>query len=176
MLLMGDEVRRSQAGNNNVYCQDNELSWFDWDALEQQADMLRFVRGLIDFIQAREIFSHEQFLATTEDTEEPHIVWHGVSLGEPDWDYNSHSLAFTLRHTGSAEHLHIILNAYWEPLVFEIPPLPHEESWYRIVDTALPAPEDFCPLEDAPPVADRGCYWVQARSSVVLMAQGVRSR
>jgi len=176
MLLMGDEVRRGQAGNNNVYCQDNELSWFDWNALEQQADMLRFVRGLIHFIQDREIFSHDRFLATTEDTEDPHIVWHGVCLGEPDWDYNSHSLAFTLRHLGSAEHLHIMLNAYWEPLAFELPPLPYEECWHRIVDTALPAPEDFSSLEDAPPVTDRGCYWVQARSSVVLMAKGVRSR
>ena len=62
MLLMGDEVRRTQKGNNNTYCQNNKLNWFDWDLVEKNSEILRFVKSLIHFIQAREIFRHRKFL------------------------------------------------------------------------------------------------------------------
>ena len=168
MLLMGDEVRRSQKGNNNAYCQDNELSWFDWSCLEKHADLLRFVKGLIHFTQSLEIFQQEKLLQVTYSSWTPHVVWHGVQLGQPDWGYNSHSLAFTLRCPIHNERLHVMLNAYWEPLTFEIPPLGSGERWHRIVDTALPSPEDFCDRETAPSIEGDG-YRVEARSSVVLM-------
>ena len=170
MLLMGDEVRRTQFGNNNGYCQDNELSWFDWSAVEEEADLLRFVRGLIHFIQTQEIFRQESLLEVTDGSPEPHIIWHGSRLGQPDWGEDSHSLAFTLRHPASGEHLHVIFNAYWQSLAFELPPLSHYEHWRRIVDTNLSAPEDFCDLDAAPKVEGVE-YWVEARSSVVLMAK-----
>ena len=168
MLLMGDEVRRTQHGNNNAYCQDNELSWFDWTALEPQAGLLRFVSGLVHFVQSREIFREERFWS--KNGKQAHISWHGVRLGQPDWGDNSHSLAFSLRHPGGNDQLHIMLNAYWEPLLFELPPLPAESCWYRIVDTALPSPHDFCPPAEAPLVAQDG-YPVVARSAVILLAQ-----
>lgn len=168
MLLMGDEVRRTQLGNNNAYCQDSELSWFDWSGIEKHSQLLRFVKGLIHFIQSLEIFQQESFLEVTYGSHKPHIVWHGTCLGQPDWSFDSHSLAFTLRHPKAKEHLYVILNAYWETLTFELPPLGHTECWHRIVDTALPAPEDFCSLKAAPPVkGDK--YRALARSSVVLM-------
>ncbi len=179
MLLMGDEVRRSQKGNNNAYCQDNELSWFDWNGLEKQAGLLRFARGLINFTQSLEIFQQERLLEVTYGSWKPHIVWHGVHLGEPDWGYDSHCLAFTLRCPGSAEHLHVMLNAYCEPMAFEVPPLGEGEYWHRIVDTALPTPEDFCdcPIgrgalrhREAALSIEGDRYHVEARSSVVLMA------
>jgi len=171
MLLMGDEVRRTQQGNNNAYCQDNEMSWFDWGGVERHAGLLRFVRGLIHFTQAREIFREERFWTATERGEAPHISWHGVSLEQPDWGYDSHSLAFTLRHPEGGDHLHVMLNAYWEPLMFELPPLPTGERWHRIVDTALPTPGDFSDPEAARPM-DGDRYRVEARSAVLLMAQG----
>jgi len=170
MLLMGDEVRRSQLGNNNAYCQDNELSWFDWSGLEKNSDILHFVKGLIHFIQAREIFQQEQILVTGNGTQEPHIIWHGTRLGQPDWSYDSHSLAFALSHPKSGEYLHVMLNAYWEPLTFDVPPLPSKNQWHRIVDTALPAPADCCSLQAAPPITGYR-YRLEARSSVVLMAR-----
>jgi glycogen operon protein len=171
MLLMGDEVRRTQQGNNNAYCQDNEISWFDWDGVERHAGLLRFVRGLIHFTQAREIFREERFWTVTEGGQEPHITWHGVRLGQPDWGDDSHTLAFMLRHPEGGDHLHVMLNAYWEPLTFELPPLRAGERWHRIVDTALPALDDFSDPEVAPPIeGDR--YRVEARSAVLLMAQG----
>lgn len=170
MLLMGDEVRRSQRGNNNSYCQDNELSWFNWNGVEEHAGLVRFVKGLIQFSQSLEIFRQEQILTVTFGSQEPHIIWHGVRLGQPDWSINSHALAFTLRHPKAGENLHIILNAYWKPLAFELPPLGKEESWHRIVDTALASPDDFSPLEVAPPFTGKA-YQTEARSAVVLMAR-----
>lgn len=169
MLLMGDEVRRTQKGNNNAYCQDNETGWFDWDLVEKNSALLRFFRDLIRFIQSRPIFSEEKLWATTNSNHRPHINWHGVELNKPDWSDNSHSLAFTLHHPESDEHLHIMLNAYWEPLAFQLPPLSGGKRWHRIVDTALPAPEDFCELASAPMVEEKS-YRLEARSSVVLMA------
>lgn len=172
MLLMGDEVFRTQLGNNNAYCQDSELSWFDWSGIEKHADLLRFVKGLIHFIQSLEIFQQESFLEVTYGSQKPHIVWHGTCLGQPDWSFDSHSLAFTLRHPKAEEHLYVILNAYREPLAFELPPLGQAERWHRIIDTALPAPDDFCERSTAPPVeGDR--YMAKARSSVVLMVRSM---
>ncbi|MEE3719578.1 glycogen debranching protein GlgX [Tumidithrix elongata RA019] len=174
MILMGDEVRRSQNGNNNAYCQNNELSWFDWSSLAGETDLLRFVKGMIRFTQSLEIFRQERILAVTYGSQDPHIVWHGVKLGQPDWGSHSHSLAFTLRHPDSGELLHILLNAYWEPLTFELPPLSAGEHWYRIVDTALPSPNDFSDLDRAPLVKEKE-YKAQPRSSVVLMAAYINS-
>jgi len=170
MLLMGDEVRRTQHGNNNAYCQDNELSWFDWRALERHAGLLRFTRNLIHFTQALDIFREERFWVASSEDNAAHITWHGVRLGQPDWGHDSHSLAFTLRHPHGGDHLHVMLNAYWEPLVFELPPLQAGECFYRIVDTALLSPDDFCEPDAAPPI-EGNQYRVEAHSAVVLMAQ-----
>ncbi|MCU0538128.1 MAG: glycogen debranching protein GlgX, partial [Hydrococcus sp. Prado102] len=137
MLLMGDEVRRSQKGNNNAYCQDNKLSWFDWSAVEKNTDLLRFVKGLTDLIKYFKIFQEENLLEVACESHKPHLTWHGICLSKPDWEYNSHTLAFALRHLEADERLHVMLNAYWEPLAFELPLLGHGDRWHRIIDTAL---------------------------------------
>lgn len=168
MLLMGDEIRRSQRGNNNAYCQDNELTWFNWEHINEHQNVLRFVKGLIEFIQRREIFTHEKLLQTIESHNKPHLIWHGMRLGQQDWGEKSHTLAFMLHHPRHAEKLFIMLNAFWQPLVFELPALPHHERWHRIVDTSLPTPDDFVALPDAP-IQNGDVYSVQARSVVVLM-------
>jgi len=170
MLLMGDEVRRSQGGNNNAYCQNNQISWFDWSALKQHQGFLEFVRGLVQFIQSLQIFQQQQILATSVDPDQPYICWHGVSLEQPDWSYHSRSLAFTLGHPHAQELIHVMLNAFWEPLEFALPPLAKGQRWYRIVDTALPPGKDFCPLVQSPPVMGQH-YAVGARSAVVLMVR-----
>jgi glycogen operon protein len=167
MLLMGDEVRRTQHGNNNAYCQDNETSWFNWSALETEAGLWRFVQGLITFTQGCELFREERFWVAPDKP--PHLTWHGVRLGQPDWGVDSHSLAFELHHPQAGEHLHVMLNAYWEPLTFELPPLPTGQQWRRVVDTALASPGDFSLPHLAPPVPG-AVYEVAARSAVVLAA------
>ncbi|NJO40082.1 MAG: glycogen debranching protein GlgX [Cyanobacteria bacterium RU_5_0] len=168
MMLMGDEIQRSQLGNNNAYCQNNELSWFDWSFVEKHTDLLRFVRKLIDLTQSLYIFQQERILQVTFASHLPHIVWHGVRLGEPGWERDSHSLAFTLRHPEKAEYLHIMLNAYWQPLAFELPLLGTGDCWHCIIDTARPSPDDFCDFDTAPCVLGEDCL-VEARSAVVLM-------
>ncbi len=169
MLLMGDEVRRSQQGNNNAYCQDSELSWFDWSCVQRHNDLLRFTQGLIHLIQSLELFQLEHILAINYAPNEPHIIFHGTKVGQPDWGYYSHTLAFTLLHPEHDEHLHVMLNTYWEPLPFDLPPLGKGETWHRLIDTALPSPADWSPPETAPRVS-AGTYRLEARSAVVLMA------
>ncbi len=168
MMLMGDAVRRSQQGNNNAYCQDNELSWFDWSALEQETDLLRFTKELIGLNNRLAVFSLEQILPVSNGGHSPYIAWHGTQLEQPDWEDDSHCLAFTLHHPAKDEHLHLIFNAYWQPLTFELPLL-GSQHWYRIIDTARPSPEDFCQPGTAP-LIQPGSYSVAARSAVVLMA------
>lgn len=166
MMLMGDEVRRSQAGNNNAYCQDNEISWFDWENLARHAGLLRFVRKLIAFYRNHSLFHEEKFWT---DPGGPEVYWHGVRLNQPDWNFDSHTLAYELVNPAAKEHLHVMLNVYWEPLDFELPQLPDGEGWRRVVDTALPTPEDFTEAEVAIPREQR-FYRLQSRSAVILKA------
>ncbi|MBS0017339.1 MAG: glycogen debranching protein GlgX [Arthrospira sp. SH-MAG29] len=170
MLLMGDEVRRTQNGNNNAYCQDNELGWFNWSDVGKHPELLRFVKNLIRFTQRLHIFRIESILVMDPNSKLPNITWHGVRLNKPDWADYSRSIAFSLRHPEKQEYLHIMLNSYWEPLLFEIPILPKGQRWYRIVDTALAVPNDFCTEKTAPPIQGNH-YRVQGRGSVILMAQ-----
>jgi glycogen operon protein len=180
MLLMGDEVRRTQRGNNNAYCQDGDISWFDWSLLERHADIHRFVKLLNVFRQRRDVVAEEGRLSLNQLLQRAKIEWHGVALNRPDWSEHSHSVAFTLRSLGARFLLHGMLNAYWEPLAFELPPVPAEsqQRWRRCIDTALASPDDFCPWETAPFV-EQASYVVQPRSLVVLVlplqaaAQGV---
>jgi glycogen operon protein len=165
MLLMGDEVRRTQQGNNNAYAQDNEISWFDWGDVERHADLLRFVRGLIHFHQQSPIFRDRRFWSEPGGTD---VTWHGVHLNQPDYSYDSHSLALELTHPDSP-HLHIMLNAYWEPLDFDLPGLPPGQQWHRLVDTALASPDDFPIGSPLALPTDRHQYQVQARSTVILV-------
>lgn len=172
MLLMGDEVRRTQRGNNNAYCQNNEMNWFDWTALEREQDLLRFTQGLIQLIQGLKVFRLEHLLRVTSRWHhEPHVVWHGCRLGQPDWSDHSHSLAFTLRYPDAGEQLHVILNAYSQPLSFAIPSLDRHEAWHRVVDTAREAPEDFYDPEHSPPVGEPA-YTASGHSVVVLIGRG----
>lgn len=168
MLSMGDEVQRTQRGNNNAYSQDNEISWFDWRGLEQHAEVLRFVQNIITFTQQLALLREERFWIENAGGKAPSITWHGVQLYAPDWAHHSHSLAFELYHPDIHEHLHVMLNAYWEPLTFTLPAPRDGLHWRRIIDTNLPPPDDFRAPDDAPPVED-GQYTVMPRSAVLLV-------
>jgi isoamylase len=170
MVPMGDEVRRTQRGNNNAYCQDSDVSWFDWSLLERHADVHRFVKALNAFHQHRDVVAEEATLTLNQLLHRARIQWHGVALNRPDWSEHSHSLAFTLRSLRARFLLHGMLNAYWEPLTFELPPAPTEnrQSWRRWIDTACASPDDICSWAEAPVVAE-ATYVVQPRSVVVLV-------
>ncbi len=139
MFTMGDEVRRTQHGNNNPYCQDNEITWMDWELIEKHEDLLNFVRLLIDF---RKNTPHlkEDIYWTDIRHGASRIQWHGTKSFEPDWSSTSHSLAFTLNHHVETSTIHVMINAYWNPLTFELPAIgKSQKGWYTVIDTSRPA-------------------------------------
>ena len=172
MILMGDEVRRTQRGNNNAYCLDDETTWFDWTLVRRHADVHRFVTLLNARRLLRDVEQERKRVSLTQQIREAHKAWHGVKLYQPDWSPQSHSLAFTAELGEEQLLSHFILNAYWEPIEFELPPVRNGEDgrWRRWIDTALDSPQDIVPWKAAPPVP--GCmYRAEARSVVVLYAR-----
>ncbi len=153
MFVMGDEVRRSQHGNNNAYCQDNDTSWFDWNLLSKHASVLRFVKLLIERRAIRDVEHERQRLSLSQLLRQDKPAWHGVKLNQPDWSPFSHSIALSgeLKYEGVS--VYIIFNAYWEPLEFELPPLQDgTEKWWRWIDTALDPPHEICGWNAEKPV------------------------
>ena len=170
MFLMGDEVRRSQGGNNNAYCQDNETSWFDWGMLSERAEMLRFVKLLIHRRVLRDVEHESQRLSLSQFLRAARHVWHGVTLNQPDWSPHSHSLAISAELKNEGLRVFMILNAYWEALDFELPKLANTtDSWRRWIDTALDSPDDICEWNKAVPIGP-DTYHASARTVVVLIA------
>jgi isoamylase len=169
MLLMGDEVRRTQNGNNNAYCQDNEISWFDWSLLERHRDIHRFGKHLIAFRMGRDMAEQEYSMSLNELLARAKIEWHGIKLGQPDWEDGSHSLACTVQGLGGRFRIHVMINAFWEALTFELPRVPKNpgDGWYRWIDTALESPDDICGRIHAPLV--RGATYVVQPNSVVAL-------
>lgn len=169
MILMGDEVRRTQRGNNNAYCQDNEISWFDWSLVEKHSDLHRFVKLLIARRLIRDMEHEQKRIDLKTFLQNAKHEWHGVKLGQPDWSNDSHCIALSAEIQKESLKFHFILNAYWKPLDFELPPLESGLRWRRWIDTALDSPADIVPWESASPVNQEG-YQAAARSVVVLIA------
>jgi glycogen operon protein len=172
MLLAGDEFGRTQQGNNNAYCQDNEISWVNWELARQQADLVRFVRTLIAFRKANSLLRPRQFVGDQGEGG-AQVSWHGVRLGEPDWRPVSHSLAMHLSHPApesGARDIYLIANAYWEPLEFQLPPLP-QGTWHRLVDTGLEPPREITDLGAEEPLAVPGSYRTGPRTVVILVGK-----
>jgi isoamylase len=173
MILMGDEMRRTQGGNNNAYCQDNEASWLDWTLLKKHADMHRFVKLLAARRLLRGTEHERERMTLTRLIAEANKTWHGARLDQPDWSEHSRSIAFTVELRQEQLQLHLILNAFWEPLDFELPRLGDDgaRAWRRWIDTAQESPDDIVPWEEAPTVPGL-TYRVQARSVVALLCPG----
>ncbi|HEY1470439.1 MAG TPA: glycogen debranching protein GlgX [Candidatus Acidoferrum sp.] len=174
MLLMGDEVRRTQFGNNNAYCQDNETSWFDWTFLTKHADVYRFASLLNARRVLRDQEPERQRLSLNQLLRGVNLVWHGVKLDQPDWGENSHSIAFNVEPKGEKLLFHVIMNAYWESLDFHLPQVHglSENPWRRWIDTALDSPHDILELERAESVPGYA-YRAESRSVVMLFTGAV---
>jgi glycogen operon protein len=169
MMVMGDEVRRTQGGNNNFYCHDNEANWFDWSLVDKHSDVHRFVKLLLARRLLRDVTPEEQRTSLTALIERANKAWHGVKLHQPDWGDGSHAIAFSAELKREGLFCHLILNAYWESLEFELPPVPEGKPWRRWIDTCLPSPQDIAEWQTAPPVSGPA-YRVGPRSVVVLFA------
>jgi len=171
MILMGDEVRRTQRGNNNAYGQDNEIGWLDWGLLDQYGDVHRFVRLLLERRQLRETGPELERKSLNQLIREANRAWHGVKLNQPDWSDHSHSLAFSAEVRRHQLLFYLILNAYWESLDFELSPIDvrFQGGWRRWIDTTLDSPHDIVPWQNAPRVSTE-TYCAGPRSVVVLFA------
>ena len=151
MLMMGDELGRTQYGNNNAYCHDNELNWLDWAPWQADDELWRFVKHCIAFRQAHRMLRSRHYVS--HDGEPMNgfaaISWHGCRAGRPDWSYDSRSLAFLLRGQGSPADaadafIYVAMNMYWEPLEFELPKLPVGIRWHAFANTGQAPPADIC--------------------------------
>ncbi|MBE9171339.1 glycogen debranching protein GlgX [Pleurocapsales cyanobacterium LEGE 06147] len=171
MILAGDEVRRTQKGNNNAYCQDNEINWFDWDLLEKNAEIFRFFKLMIDFRKRYGSLCRRGFFnGEINERGLADISWHGTQLFKPGWDDpNARILAYTLGGFDGAPDIHVMLNMYWESLEFEMPQV-EGRNWYKVVDTAETSPLDILdPCQEV--IISGNSYLVKNRSVVVLISE-----
>jgi len=171
MLLAGDELGRTQRGNNNAYCQDNEISWLDWTLIESHRDLHRFTTLLIAFRAAHPVLRHRDYLTGEPNgsLDRSDVTWHGVRVGKPDFGSQSRSLAMHLGGEHAPEpdcDLYLAANAWVQDLVFELPAPPPGARWLRVVDTAEASPRDI--LAPGHEEAVAGAITVRARSIVLL--------
>lgn len=147
MILMGDEFCRTQKGNNNPYCQDNEISWVDWSRKEQFSDIYDYFCKIIHFRKKHRNFRYNKFLS---EKSSPHITWHGVETDLPDWSYHSRTIAFMINGDLKGDQdIYVAINGHDDSLVFQLPTnVPGK--WCRVVDTGKEFPSDFLekPLEE----------------------------
>jgi isoamylase len=165
MLMGGDEFRRTQGGNNNAYCQDNETSWYDWGYLERHREIHRFTRGMIAFRRAHPVLSAEQFYTAAD------IAWFTLELKSPEWADPKEKCLACLIHEGERGALYLMFNASAEAAVFKVPAAPGDGQWCVAVDTGREMPRDlFAPGEE--PLVDRSqTYALAQRASAILLVR-----
>lgn len=173
MILMGDEIGKTQKGNNNAYCQDSELNWIDWERAEKFQDIFEFTKKMISFRKKNVPLRRKHFFKAfdTNGNGLSDISWHGVKPFEPDWSHDSKALAFMI--DGEAAHgsspgasdIYVAFNSYHEELEFELPEI-EGKKWYRVVDTD--SPEDYL---DEPRLVEEKIYKVGLRTSVVFISK-----
>jgi isoamylase len=179
MILMGDEAGRTQLGNNNTYCHDNQLNWFDWTLTETNADLVRFFTNMIAFRKAHPVlrnkdqFSHSDYVGSGYAD----ITWHGTRAWSADWSEGSRVLAFMLcgqhakRGTIADDFVYVAMNMHWENHEFELPALPSGLRWFVSANTGMQSPEDSWAPGAEPVLGDQGRMLIGARSVVVLVGK-----
>lgn len=161
MFLMGDEVRHTQRGNNNAYGQDNELSWFDWDRIEENADLLHFVQLLLELRRNLTVLHADAPLAQGVHESQPYVLFHGRNHTKPEWGSEVRHLSFSLHSPASGnapllhETIHLVANASTGAQTFTIPAPPKGTAWRKVIDTAARSPEDIHPIAAAPRLQGR---------------------
>ena len=179
MILMGDEVGRTKSGNNNTYCHDNELNWFDWSLLDSRADLLRFFRSIIAFRTAHPVlrgasfFRHEDYVGSGYAD----FALHGTRVSQPDLSRESRSLAFMFdgKHAREGQEpddsIYVALNAHWDARVFELPSLPEQMRWHVFANTDASPPEDIWEAGTEPVLLDQSCVLVGGRAVMILVGR-----
>jgi len=179
MILMGDEMARTQLGNNNTYCHDNELNWQDWSLLEQNAELYRYVKGIIAFRHAHHVLRNRWHLTGTDRAGSGYadITWHGTQAWNADWSGTSRVLAFMLcglnAHGGQSQDdfIYVAMNMHWESLWFNLPGLPEGMRWHAAANTGAPSPEDIWTPGQEPALENQDGILAGDRSVVVLVGK-----
>jgi len=180
MIVSGDEARRTQKGNNNAYCQDNEMSWLDWSLAEKNRDVLRFTRGLVEFRQHHPVFMRPDFLTGQGHISRgtPDITWFNAEGKPVDWGKTDRFIAYRLM--GARESIlanrddndfYLIFNASNRDVTVTVTPPPPGREWLRVIDTARAAPEDILAPGKEASLPSPNKYVALARSTVVLITR-----
>ncbi|MBR2317382.1 MAG: alpha amylase C-terminal domain-containing protein, partial [Spirochaetales bacterium] len=145
MFLYGDELKFSKNGNNNTYCHDNKLNWFDWSLYRKNKKFFNFCKNMIEFRKSHPVLRRATFFNGINSDEycSSDISWHGFEIGKPDWSENSHCLAFMLNGnkavTGADlndNNIYVAINAHWENQNFHLPTPAKKKYWHLAVDTS----------------------------------------
>jgi isoamylase len=179
MMLMGDEIGRTQKGNNNTYCHDNDLNWMDWSLVEKNSDLLRFFRNMIAFRRAHPVLRSSTHFQNRDyaGTGLADITWHGMQKWNADWSKDSRALAFMLdgRHakggTVKDNTIYVAFNSYWDGLSFSLPEPLRGEKWHLFVNTGVEYPCDVCMPGMEIPLQNQNDFLVGPRSAVILLAR-----
>jgi glycogen operon protein len=179
MLLGGDEMLRTQRGNNNAYCLDDETNWFDWGLLAENADFFRFVKDAIRFTRRYSVFQRRTFFGNKDSNQDgrPDFRWYGMDLDDPAWgDPELRTLAYQLDGAEAENHagsylVFVILNADWRTKTVRIPEPGFDRRWHRAVDTSLEPGLDFLPEGHEALLVPSDHYIANPRSTVVLLAR-----
>ncbi len=177
MILGGDEMLRTQEGNNNAWCQDNEISWVNWNLSKESTDFQRFTKQMIALRKRHHVLRRKTFFRGDHSLT-PDIIWHGTLPCRPDWSETSHAIAFAIDGRRSDRDqldrdIYVAMNAHWEPKTFQIPASPSGRAWRRTVDTALSSPDDAVGLDEGPRVEVKDRYVVEPRSMIILVSEAV---
>ena len=178
MMLGGDEFARSQQGNNNAYCQDNEIGWFDWTAASGNSDLVEFFRKAIAFTRRFPVLQRRKFLLGKDLDADgiPDLTWFAPDGSEPRWqDESARTLCYQLDSSDDGARLDVdrlffILSAHFESQWVKLPPLGSSRRWYRAIDTSLPSGADFAEPGEEVPIDPSGFYIANPRTTVVLLA------
>ena len=171
MVTMGDEIARTQFGNNNVYCQDNEMSWMDWTLLEKNAELHRFLKLLI------KIRKTQVALEKSHPRRDDHVTsFHGTKPWAADYSSESRFLAMMVDETRigagtDTDIVYVAFNTYWEGLEVELPGLPEGRTWYIAANTGVSKPNDISELGSEPILENQKFIFVGPRSSILLLGK-----
>ena len=179
MILMGDEIGRTQQGNNNTYCQDNELNWMDWTLLESNAELFRFFKQVIAFRHAHPVLRNRWHFSNRDYVGSGYadITWHGTKAWSADWSDSNRLAAFMLcgKHaragTVQDNYVYVAMNMHWEGQWCELPGLPSGMQWHVFANTGAPSPEDIWEPGNEPLLSDQHGLLVGDRSVVILIGK-----
>ncbi|MBP6786244.1 MAG: glycogen debranching protein GlgX [Candidatus Promineofilum sp.] len=181
MIMMGDEMAHTKLGNNNTYCQDNELSWIDWRRIQENAGLFQFFRHCVAFRKAHPVLRRRYHLHERDmiDSGYPDISWHGTREGKPDWSPQSRTLAFMLcglhglllPGQTADDYIYVAMNMHWENHVFELPRLKDGRRWHLFADTFRPSPDDICEPGQERPLRTQRNLAVAPRTVVILVGR-----